>query len=197
MCSQRITHAVFEQLRQSLDELLARATKPEERRTIVARMKTTLVQATLGVDDLREALAKSQRALDAERRELETVRRRKQLAAGINDAETMAVAERFEKQHEEKARLLEEKVAVQTREVELADRELQEMKNELRQAMAGTPLGAGDPNAASADPLEDVLGKPEPAAQAEFDALARARAREAREADAARRLEELKKKMGQ
>ena len=187
---------MFEQLRRSLDELLARATKPEERRTIVARMKSTLVQATLGVDDLRDALAKSRRQLENERRELETVRRRKQLATGINDAETIAVAERFEKQHEEKVRILAEKVELQTREVEIAEREVQEMKDELRQAMAGAPLAAGEPATSPDDPLEYVLGKSDSAAQAEFDAMARNRAREAREADAARRLEELKKKMG-
>jgi hypothetical protein len=189
---------VFEQLRRSLDELLAKATKPEERRTIVARMKSTLVQAKVGVDDLHDGLAKSRRQLDAERKELETVKRRKQLAVDIKDAETVTIAERFEKQHAERILVLEEKIAVQTREVELADRELQEMKDELRQAMLGAP-GGGTPAVSeeSDDPLEDVLGKSDAATQAELDSLARARAREARDADAARRLEELKKKMGQ
>lgn len=187
---------MFEQLRRSLDELLAKATKPEERRTIVARMKSTLVQAKVGVDDLRDGLAKSRRQLDAERRELETVKRRRQLAVDIKDAETVTIAERFEKQHAERILVLEEKIGVQTRELELADRELQEMKDELRQAMIAAP-GTPAVSDASDDPLEDVLGKSDAATQAELDSLARARAREARDADAARRLEELKKKMGQ
>jgi hypothetical protein len=192
---------VFEQLRRSLDELLAKATKPEERRTIVARMKGTLVQATVGVNDLRDALAKARRQLEVEQKELDTVRRRKQLAIDIKDAETIAIAERFEKQHGERVAVLQEKIAVQIREVELADRELEEMKVELRQAIAG--VGA-PPSAAAvssdsdeSDPLEDVLGRSDAATQAELDSLARARAREERDADAARRLEELKKKMGQ
>lgn len=185
---------MFEQLRQSLDDLLARATKPEERRTIVARMKSTVVQATLGVDELRDALARSRRQLEAERRELETVRRRKQLALTVNDTETVTIAERFEQQHQARAQVLEEKIAVQEREVDLAERELGEMKAELRQAMAGTPLGAGA--AGSGEDVPDASGGERDAAQSEIDSLARARAREERDADAERRLEELKKKMG-
>jgi hypothetical protein len=101
---------VFEHLRQSLNELLDRATKPEDRRTIVARMKNTLVQATIGLDDLRNAHRMLEKKLEMERKELETVKRRRELAVGINDAETVKVAERFEKQHQEKVALMEEKL---------------------------------------------------------------------------------------
>jgi hypothetical protein len=187
---------VFEQLRQSLNELLDRATKPEERRTVVLRMKNTLVQATLGLDDIRNSHRMLEKKLEMERKELETVRRRRELAVGINDAETVAVAERFEKQHQEKLALLEEKFALQTRELDLAEREVAEMKAEIRAAMAGAP---GVPSSAGVDdPLDDPLGEGPSASQtsAEIDALARARARADRAADADRRLEELKKKMG-
>lgn len=184
--------AVFEQLRRSLDELLQRATKPEDRRMIMVRMKSTLVQAKLGVDDLRDALAQSRRKLEREQAELQTVRRRKELAAGINDAETVAVAERFERQHEEKARVLTEKIAVQTRELELADAELEEMKAELRRAMSGAgPVPELDEEAV--DPLTDPA---DARAQQELDSLVRERSRAERDADAERRLEELKRKMG-
>lgn len=182
---------MFEQLRRSLNELLERATKPEDRRVIVVRMKSTIVQAKLGVDDLRDGLALSRRKLEAEQRELVTVRRRKELALGIKDTETVTVAERFERQHEERIRVLEEKVGVQAREVELAERELEEMKAELRQAMTGMPASARDVE------LEDPLVDPADArAQSELDALARERARTERDADAERRLEELKRRMG-
>ena len=187
-----VLSAVFEQLRRSLDEMMQRATKPEERRVVMMRMRGTIVQAKLGVDDLRDALDVSRRKLEQERRELETVRRRKELALGIKDAETVAVAERFEKQHEERARLLAEKIAVQMREVELADRELEAMKAELRTAMAG---GLGEP--AAGTPLDDPLTEPgDRRAQEELDALLRERAKTDRDADAERRLEELKRKMG-
>jgi len=186
---------VFEQLRQSLEDLLARATRPEDRRLVLARMKGTLVQAQLGVDDLRSALQQTQRKLETERRELETVRRRKELALGIKDAETVTVAERFEQQHQERVGLLEEKVAVQSREVEMAERELEAMKADFRGAMAGGQAMPG--GTAPAEPLDDPLGENEPRhVREEIDQLVRQRARAERDADADRRLEELKKKMG-
>jgi hypothetical protein len=186
------TEVVFEELRRSLDELLQRATKPEDRRSVLSRMKGTLVQATMGVDDLRDALSWSRKKLETERRELDTVRRRKELATGIQDAETIAIADRFEKQHAERVAVLEEKVAVQARELEMAERELGEMKTELKKAMAGASGGAASTEILE-DPLEDEAGAK---ASTELDALARARARSDREADAQRRLDEMKKNMG-
>lgn len=193
---------MFEQLRQSLNELLERATKPEDRRTIVVRMKNTLVQATMGVDDLRQALALTRRKLEHEQKELLTVRRRKELAVAIKDADTVAVAERFERQHQERVTLMEGKLAVQEREVELAERELEEMKAELRRAMTGVPHTSGEAShdAAARDEVEEMLDPTGSAegtrAREEIDALARERARAERSADADRRLEELKRKMG-
>ena len=190
---------MFEQLRRSLNELLERAVKPEDRRLVVIRMKGTLVQARLGLDDVRDALAQSRRKLESERRELETVRRRKDLALKAQDAETVAVAERFERQHDERARLLEDKIVVQTREVAIAEREVEEMKAEIRTALAGGPPGGGSGGGAlddnlDDDPLEEAANAK---AHAELNALARERARADRDADATRRLEELKRKMGQ
>lgn len=181
---------MFEQIRRSFSELLDRATKPEDRREIVARMKDTLVQARMGLDDLRDALQKTQRKLEMERKELATVRRRKELAAGISDAETVTLAERFEKQHEQLVAVLEEKVAVQTREVAIAEAEVDEMKAEIRKAMAAPASGP-------TMPLEDPLADREAQrARDEMDAMARERDRAARDDDAARRLDELKKRMG-
>jgi hypothetical protein len=186
---------VFEQLRQSLNELLDRATKPEDRRTVIARMKTTLVQATMGLDDLRSAHRMLEKKLEIERKELDTVRRRRELAQGINDAETVSVAERFEKQHAEKVALMEEKFAIQTRELELAEREVTDMKAEIRAAMAGSP--GVTTSSLEGDALDDPLTDPTAAqTNAEIDALARSRARADRDAEADKRLEELKKKMG-
>jgi hypothetical protein len=191
--------SVFEQLRQSLNDLLERATKPEERRAVVTRMKNTLVQAKIGLDETRDQLRLAERKLEVERRELETVRRRKELAAGINDAETIKVAERFEKQHGDKVAVLEQKIAAMTQEVALAEREVEEMKAEIRTAMIGGPAAGAAGAAGLEDPLEGVLDEDQAASNKvrdEIDALARQRARADRDADADRRLEELKKKMG-
>lgn len=182
--------SVFEQIRRGFSDLLDRATRPEDRREIVARMKDTLVQARIGLDDLRDALQKTQRKLDMERKELATVRRRRELAVSINDAETVAVAERFEKTHAELVAVLEEKAAVQMREVAIAEAEVDEMKAEIRKAMAAPASGPSQP-------LEDPLVDPEAQrAREELDAMARARDRATRDDDATRRLEELKRRMG-
>lgn len=164
---------------------------------VMTRMKGTLVQARLGVDDLRDALEKTRRRLAAEQRELETIRRRKQLAQGINDAETVTIAGKFEAAHDEKVRILADKLAVQEREVALAERELDEMKADLRRAMAAGPTAGPTVGSTGAAPLDDPLaGADESRTAEEIDSLARQRARTERDADAERRLEELKRKMG-
>ena len=71
---------MFDSFRKSLEDLMNRATPPEERRTIVARMRDTLIQAKASLNDLRDGLAKTRRQLEIEERELVTVRRRKDLA---------------------------------------------------------------------------------------------------------------------
>src|SRR5690348_18276714 len=96
---------MFESFRQTLRDLMDRATPPEERRAGLARMKETLVTARMGVEDLRDGVAVTRKRLDAERRELETMRRRKGYAQGINDGETVALAEKYEAHHAERVEI--------------------------------------------------------------------------------------------
>src|SRR5437763_15319184 len=77
---------VFESLRKSLDDLLSRSTPPEERRQIVSRMRDTLVQATMGLQDLRDGREQSTRRLEPERRALDRVQRTKRLGGQLSDA---------------------------------------------------------------------------------------------------------------
>ena len=192
---------MFESLRKSLNDLLARATPPEERREVVSRMRDTLVQAKMGLQDLRDGLAKSRQRLEAERREVETVQRRKRLAQQIGDAETVRIAEEYEVLHAEKLSVLTRKLEAQESELTLAEREVAQMMAELRAAASGVgPLpGRGGASVNDAlNELESELGSAatgEPLRQ-EIDGMSRSRAREEREADAARRLEELKRRMG-
>jgi hypothetical protein len=192
---------VFENLRKSLDDLLSRSTPPEERREMVSRMRDTLVQAKVGLQDLREALEKSKRRLEAERRELDTVLRRKRLAEQINDAETVRLATQYEEMHTERVAVLTRKLEAQESELSLAERDVAQMMTELRQAASGIPPG-GKSNAravnAAMDELDSELsgaGKNE-SLREEIDGLSRARSRADHEADAARKLEELKRRMG-
>jgi hypothetical protein len=189
---------VFDGFRRSFDELLSRATRPEERRAVASRMKDTLVQARLGLDDLRDGLAKAHQRLSIEERELETVRRRKQLAEGIGDRQTSELGAKYEQMHSERVDVLRRKVAAQESEVALAEKEVSEMSAELKSILAGGPAGAD--RGVGGGPISDAeLGLDDTAAasiHSEIDALGRERDRADREADAARRLDELKRKMG-
>ena len=189
---------MFDSFRQTLRDLMDRATPPEERRAGLARMKQTLVTARLGLDDLRTGVATTRRRVEAEQRELETVRRRKGLAAGINDAQTVAVAEKYEAHHAERLAVYARKLEAQEAELAIAERDVAEMSAELKGAMLGTApsassLGADERAAAAA--ADEAAGDSSNVA-AELDALGRARARSERDADAERRLAELKRRMG-
>lgn len=187
---------VFDGFRRSFDELLSRATRPEERRVVAARMKDTLVQARVGLGELREALEKARQRLTAEEQELVTVRRRKQLAEGINDAETVAIAAKYEEMHTQRVEVVRQKVAAQEAELALAERDVASMSAELKAVLSGAGL-PGDGSSAGIDAGSDDQISPESGAlRDEIDSLGRARAREDREADAARRLDELKRRMG-
>jgi hypothetical protein len=189
---------MFESFRQTLRDLMDRATPPEERRAGLARMKQTLVTARLGLDDLRAGVAATRKRLEAEQRELETVRRRRGLAASINDAETVALAERYEKHHAERVDVYVRKLEAQEAELVIAERDVAEMSAELKGAMLGTspPAStAGADERAAAAAADEAAGDSSRVA-AELDALGRARARTERDADAERRLAELKRRMG-
>jgi hypothetical protein len=162
-------------------------------------MKQTLVTARMGLDDLRSGVAVTRQRLAKEQQELETMRRRKTLAAGIDDAETVALAEKYETHHAERAEILQRKLDAQEAELAAAERDVAEMTTELRNAMAGIP-GAASRGAAidaeAAAEVEDAVGDRSGNVASEIDALGRASARSAREADAEARLAELKRRMG-
>jgi len=191
---------MFEQLRDALRGL-GRDAGPTDRRAALAGMKDALVHARMALQDLREGVTATDRRLAAERAELDTVTRRRGLAEQINDAETVEIAERFVAQHAERVRVLDQKRAAQLDELALAEREYDAMSRELKRAMAGIPLGAvggaGSHEAAAMREVEEALGARQAAADdAALDAMARARTREAREADAAERLAALKRQLG-
>lgn len=200
---------MFEQIRASLRELLDASRSPADRRAVLADMKQTLVSARLGVDDLRAGVAEAHSRVTAAQHELATIRRRRDLAAGIGDAETVAVAERFERMQAERVAVLEQKVEVQTRELALLEREVAEMGAEFRRAAAGAPAapgvssgtnpgGAAGSDAAGRDAareVDDLLGA-DGELSADLRQMAREQQRNARDADADERLAALKRRMG-
>jgi hypothetical protein len=185
---------VFDGFRRSFDELLTRATRPEERRIVASRMRDTLVQAKVGLGELRDGLQTTRERLTLEEKELETVRRRKQLADGIGDRETVDIATRYEEMHVQRVEVVRQKVSAQEAELALAEQDVASMASELKAVMSGTDTQAAAP------PLDagDAPGLPGDgsALRDEIDSLSRARASADREADATRRLDELKRRMG-
>ena len=191
---------MFDDVRQAFRDLL-RGTPPsgDARRSIVAQMRETLVQARMGLDDLRKGIEETRARLQRARSELETVRRRKQLAQGINDAQTVAIAERYEKQHAERAGLLERKLETQEAELAMVEREVGEMNAEFKLAAAGANPGVSAGSATggpSAGGSEDDVATDKAGLRDEIDGLARARRRADAESTADEKLAALKRRMG-
>jgi len=190
---------VFESLKSTLADLLGGRVHPADRRAVIQSMKQALVAAKLGVEDLERGVSVTKVKLHEQRQALETVTRRKGLAANINDAETVAIAEKYEAQHTERIAVLERKLEAQEAEAALARRDYDEMLTQLKAASvgAGSVAAGAAPAGSPPMPSDADLGLPDDGAlNAELDSLKRRAARDAREADAAARLEELKRRMG-
>ena len=189
---------MFESLKTTIQDLLHGRVAPGDRRAAIYAMKSALVSAKLGVDDLREGVEVTRRKLNTEREQLETVRRRKTLAEGIDDTETIALAVKYEQQYGDRVNVLARKLEAQEAEAELAERELAEMMTALKSANAGVGSNT-DPTAPRRGEISDEeLGLPNDSKlNDELNNLARATKRSAADADADAKLAELKKKMGQ
>jgi len=189
-----ISHtAVFDDIRHAFRELLHGNVPPEGRRELIAVMKDTLVQARLAMDDLREGVEVTRKRVERERSELETVRRRKGLAQRVGDAETVSVAERFESQQAERLAVLESKLNAQENELALVERDVAEMKEQLKAALAGVGSGM---RAGTVDTAQDPLDEGRPGLEQQLNDLKRSERRAAASADADAALAELKKRMG-
>jgi len=121
------------------------------------------------------------------------------VAVGINDAETVALAEKYEKQHTERIALLERKLETQEAELSMVEREVGEMNAEFKLAAAGANPGvsagsaAGGP--AGSESVDDVTNE-NAGLRDEIDGLARARRRADAESTADEKLAALKRRMG-
>lgn len=183
---------MFDSLKDAIQDLLQGRVAPADRRAVIADMKRAMASVKLGVTDVRELAELTRQKLASERESLATVQRRKALAAGINDAETVAIAEKFETQHSERIAVLERKLDVQEAEAALAEKELGEMMTALKAASAGAGSGLGP-----SGPTDEELGlRDDTKLHAELDSLARQRTRSEADAVAEARLAELKKRMG-
>ena len=154
-------------------------------------MREAVVDAKVAVAEVQEAIARTEREVGAERQRLADAERRGRLAGEIQDQETVTVADRFAAKHRERLGVLERKLATQREELALAQRELDEMRTQLKAADQAS--GAGSTEQAWRD-LEEAGGT-RPGMDLGDELLKSDMDRAAREAAAARQLEELKKKM--
>lgn len=184
---------MFENLKAAIQDLLQGNVAPAARGAVIADMKRALVSAKLGIDDLREGVEVTRRRLDEQRSQLAVVQRRKTLAAAVPDAETVALAEKFEAQHLERIAVLERKLEAQEAEAGLAERDYDDMLKQLKAASAGVGSGA---TPGSRGPTDAELGLPDDSGlRSELDSLARKRSRSEAESAAEAQLAELKRKM--
>ena len=187
---------MFERLREALDALLDGATPPGEPRSAMGMMEEAVVEAKAAIMEMREQLEDATTRLAKEEAALADAERRGKLAAGIDDAETVKIAEEFADKHREKAGVLRRKRAAIEAELALATREFESMKAQLKRVRQ---QGLGSEAAARVDAAwRDVesIGGSRPRVDPQADVLKSQMDRAAREALADQQLEELKKKMG-
>ena len=147
-------------------------------------MKHTLALARVARDDVRTAHALSIQKLASARTELATILRRGELARRIDDALTVAVAERFADSQRTTIAIFERKVAVQHEELVLTERTVSEMESELKSV---TGIGPTPPDGSAAEATTGGAADP-----ADFHGLDDA----ARAQSADERLAALKRRMG-
>jgi hypothetical protein len=179
---------LFERLRDAFRAALDAASTPDLR-SLSRQMREAVVDAKVAVGEVQQAIARTEREIAVERQRLADAERRGRLAGEIQDQETVAVAERFVAKHRERLGVLDHKLAAQREELALAQRELDDMQTQLKAAAAAQPstekAWRNIEEAGGARPGMDLRDE---LLQSDID-------REAREAAAARQLEELKKKM--
>jgi hypothetical protein len=164
------------------------AAGPADLRALARQMREAVVDAKVAVQEIQDAVVRTDRELAIERQRLADAERRGRLAGEIQDQETVSVAERFTAKHRERISVLERKRAAQREELALAERELEEMHAQLKIAERDRP-------AMEARRSADAAGASEPDLDLQGDLLKSDFDRAAREEAAARQLEELKKKM--
>lgn len=187
---------MFEQLRARLEAALAAATKAEDPRAAVGRMREALIEMRAAVGPMRDGVAETDRLLAAARAELETARRRGVMAAGIGDGETVTVAEKYAAKLEGRVAVLEQKAAAQRAELTLAEQDLAEMTTQFNDAVRPRGGGAAEQAAEAAWQSLGQAGMDRPGTDVEDELLRHRMDRVALEAEADAKLEELKRRMG-
>ena len=174
----------LDDIKAQLDRIFAAGTRTSSREQ-AAGLRAALVGFKLGIGELTDALARSERDLEVARKEAANYARHGQLAGDIDDQETVRVASEFTAKARERVDLLERKAIVQRDELAMAQRDYDETKRRFQSASRGVPLDTSPP----VDPLAD------PERMSSTDQIMMGQ--RAREAAVNAQLEHLKKKLGE
>ena len=186
---------MFERLRDALRAALDAAVPPGDLRDLARLMRDAVVEAKVAVQEMREALTRTEGELTRERQRLADAERRGRLAAEIQDQETVVVAERFAAKHRERVGVLERKLAAQREELGLAERDLTDMQAQLKSAERDRPAMEAERSAERAWRDVQAAGGARPGMDLQDELLKSQMDRAAREAAAQKQLDELKKKL--
>lgn len=186
---------MFDGLKARLEKLLAEATPAGDPRARTAQLHAALLETKVAVGTMRDALAASERALEAERQQLADAERRGRLAAQVPDPETVAVAERFAERHRERIGVLEKRVALQQEELRLAERDLEQLSTEYKNARMGTEPGRTPQQEAAWRDLE-AAGGVRPETDVEDELLKSRLSQQQMDQAVQAQLDHLKKKLG-
>jgi hypothetical protein len=187
---------VLDRLRAAVNQLLDAATAPPDPQERVARMREAVLEYRAGIESLRAGLVGTERELTIERRHLENALRRGRLADGIQDQETVAVAQQFAAKHRERIEVLEGKLQAQRAELNLAEREFEDMKGQLKALARSRSATEASRHAEAAWRNLEAAGGVRPETDLQDEGLRADLDRRAREARADEQLETLKRKLG-
>lgn len=129
----------LDHIKAQLDRIFAAGHRTSSREQ-AAGLRAALIDFKVGIGQLREALARSERELETARREATDYARRRQLAGAIDDQETVRIATEFTAKVRERVDLLERKVIVQRDELAIAEREYGSTRQRFQAASRGLPL---------------------------------------------------------
>ena len=182
---------MFERLRAAINAALDAATPPPDLRELSGQMRQAVIELRAAVVKMRQDYLVTQQHIATEKQALDDADRRGKLAAGIQDQETVTVAEQFVARHSERVAVLEQKLAAQTAELGLAERELAGMTEQLKRLEKERPQAA-----AAAWRNIEAAGGVRPETDVADELIKAEMNRVEREAVAEEQLKALKKKMG-
>ena len=148
----------LDDIKAQLDRIFAAGNRTSSREQ-AAGLREALVEFKVGIGQLREGLSRAERELDVARRESADYSRRGELARGIDDQETVRIADEFTAKARERVDLLERKVLVLRDELAIAEREYEVTRQQFQSASRGLPLDAMTPGDPLADPRAHLVGR--------------------------------------